>query len=38
MCGAAASAVGATTFISGAVDAASIGGGWLADHFAAAWC
>jgi OFA family oxalate/formate antiporter-like MFS transporter len=29
-------AVGATTFITGAVGAARIGGGWLVDHFAAA--
>jgi hypothetical protein len=34
--GAAAFAVGATTFITGAVGAARIGGGWLVDHFAAA--
>jgi MFS family permease len=34
--GAAAIAVGATTFITGAVGAARIGGGWLVDHFAAA--
>jgi len=34
--GAAALAVGATTFITGAVGAARIGGGWLVDHFAAA--
>jgi hypothetical protein len=33
---AAALAVGATTFITGAVGAARIGGGWLVDHFAAA--
>ena len=32
----AAFAVGATTFITGAVGAAGIGGGWLVDHFAAA--
>lgn len=34
--GVAALAVGATTFITGAVGAARIAGGWLADHFAAA--
>lgn len=34
--GGAALAVGATTFITGAVGAARIGGGWLIDHFAAA--
>lgn len=34
--GAAALAVGATTFITGAVGAARSGGGWLVDHFAAA--
>ncbi len=34
--GGAALAVGATTFITGAVGAARIGGGWLVDHFAAA--
>jgi MFS transporter, OFA family, oxalate/formate antiporter len=34
--GAAALAVGATTFITGAVGAARIAGGWLVDHFAAA--
>jgi MFS family permease len=34
--GAAALAVGATTFITGAVGAARITGGWLVDHFAAA--
>ncbi|MEW6689849.1 MAG: MFS transporter, partial [Pseudomonadota bacterium] len=34
--GAAAFAVGATTFITGAVGAARIAGGWLVDHFAAA--
>ncbi len=34
--GAAAFAVGATTFVTGAVGAARIGGGWLVDHFAAA--
>jgi len=28
--------VGATTFVTGAVGAARIGGGWLVDHFAAA--
>ena len=33
--GAAALAVGATTFITGAVGAARIAGGWLVDHFAA---
>jgi OFA family oxalate/formate antiporter-like MFS transporter len=33
--GAAALAVGATTFITGAVGAARITGGWLVDHFAA---
>ena len=34
--GTAALAVGATTFITGAVGAARIGGGWLVDHFRAA--
>jgi MFS family permease len=34
--GATAIAVGATTFITGAVGAARIAGGWLVDHFAAA--
>jgi MFS family permease len=34
--GGAALAVGATTFITGAVGAARISGGWLVDHFAAA--
>jgi len=34
--GAAALAVGATTFITAAVGAARIAGGWLVDHFAAA--
>ena len=34
--GAAAFAVGATTFVTGAVGAARIGGGWLVDHVAAA--
>jgi MFS family permease len=34
--GAAALAVAATTFITGAVGAARIAGGWLVDHFAAA--
>jgi MFS family permease len=34
--GDAALAVGATTFITGAVGAARIAGGWLVDHFAAA--
>jgi MFS family permease len=34
--GAAAFAVGATTFITGAVGAARIAGGWLVDHFQAA--
>lgn len=34
--GAAALAVGATTFITGAVGAARIAGGWLVDHFSAA--
>ena len=34
--GAAAVAVGATTFITGGVGAARIAGGWLVDHFAAA--
>jgi MFS family permease len=34
--GAPALAVGATTFITGAVGAARIGGGWLVDHFQAA--
>jgi MFS transporter, OFA family, oxalate/formate antiporter len=34
--GAAALAVGATTFITGAVGAARIAGGWLVDHFPAA--
>jgi len=34
--GAAAFAVGATTFVTGAVGAARIGGGWLVDHFAPA--
>jgi MFS family permease len=34
--GAAALAVGATTFITGAVGAARIAGGWLVDHFQAA--
>lgn len=34
--GVAGLAVGATTFITGAVGAARIAGGWLADHFAAA--
>jgi MFS family permease len=34
--GAAALAVGATTFITGAVGAARIGGGWLVDHVPAA--
>jgi OFA family oxalate/formate antiporter-like MFS transporter len=34
--GGAALAVGATTFITGAVGAARIAGGWLADHFTAA--
>ncbi len=34
--GGAALAVGATTFITGAVGAARIAGGWLVDHFAAA--
>lgn len=34
--GAAALAVGATTFITGAVGAARIGGGWLVDRFGAA--
>ena len=34
--GVAALAVGATTFITGAVGAARIAGGWLVDHFAAA--
>jgi MFS family permease len=34
--GGAALAVGATTFITGAVGAARITGGWLVDHFAAA--
>jgi MFS family permease len=34
--GSAALAVGATTFITGAVGAARIAGGWLVDHFAAA--
>jgi MFS transporter, OFA family, oxalate/formate antiporter len=34
--GAAALAVGATTFITGAVGAARIAGGWLVDHFTAA--
>jgi MFS family permease len=34
--GVAAFAVGATTFITGAVGAARIAGGWLVDHFAAA--
>jgi MFS transporter, OFA family, oxalate/formate antiporter len=34
--GAATLAVGATTFITGAVGAARIAGGWLADHFTAA--
>ena len=34
--GAAAFAIGATTFITGAVGAARIAGGWLVDHFAAA--
>jgi MFS family permease len=34
--GTAALAVGATTFITGAVGAARIAGGWLVDHFAAA--
>jgi MFS family permease len=34
--GAAALAVGATTFITGAVGAARIAGGWLVDHFRAA--
>ncbi|OGA29318.1 MAG: hypothetical protein A3I65_04170, partial [Betaproteobacteria bacterium RIFCSPLOWO2_02_FULL_68_150] len=34
--GVAALAVGATTFIAGAVGAARIAGGWLVDHFAAA--
>jgi MFS family permease len=34
--GAAALAVGATTFITGAVGGARIAGGWLVDHFAAA--
>ena len=33
--GGAALAVGATTFITGAVGAARIAGGWLVDHFAA---
>jgi MFS family permease len=33
--GGAALAVGATTFITGAVGAARISGGWLVDHFAA---
>jgi len=33
--GAAALAIGATTFITGAVGAARIAGGWLVDHFAA---
>ncbi|GMV03335.1 MAG: MFS transporter [Burkholderiaceae bacterium] len=34
--GAAALAVGATTFITGAVGAARVTGGWLVDHFSAA--
>jgi len=34
--GGAALAVGATTFLTGAVGAARIAGGWLTDHFAAA--
>jgi MFS transporter, OFA family, oxalate/formate antiporter len=34
--GAAALAVGATTFITGAVGAARVAGGWLVDHFQAA--
>jgi OFA family oxalate/formate antiporter-like MFS transporter len=34
--GVAALAVGATTFITGAVGAARIAGGWLVDHYAAA--
>jgi MFS family permease len=34
--GVAALAVGATTFITGAVGAARIAGGWLVDHFTAA--
>ncbi len=34
--GAAALAVGATTFITGAVGGARIAGGWLVDHFAPA--
>ena len=34
--GGAALAVGATTFITGAVGAARIAGGWLVDHFSAA--
>jgi MFS family permease len=34
--GAAALAIGATTFITGAVGAARIAGGWLVDHFRAA--
>jgi MFS transporter, OFA family, oxalate/formate antiporter len=34
--GAAALAVGATTFVTGAVGAARIAGGWLVDHFTAA--
>ena len=34
--GAAAFAVGATTFVTGAVGAARIGGGWLVDHVTAA--
>ncbi len=34
--GAAALAIGATTFISGAVGGARIAGGWLVDHFAPA--
>lgn len=34
--GAAAFAVGATTFLTSAVGAARIGGGWLVDRFAAA--
>jgi OFA family oxalate/formate antiporter-like MFS transporter len=34
--GAAALAIGATTFITGAVGAARIAGGWLVDHFTAA--
>jgi MFS family permease len=34
--GVAALAVGATTFITGAVGAARIGGGWVVDHFTAA--